>query len=101
MYIGCLRLFKSRVAHISSGTLFMGMKQYEHLILPSVYVFMKEAPYDRCINLFLDARDPCWRIPFEFDFGETLNEILIVGKAVAGSTAADIGTLPFFMHSVA
>lgn len=81
------------MAHLSSGTLFMGKNQYEHLTLPSVYIFWKEAPYAGCLNLFLDGHDPCWRIPFEFDFGETLNEILIVAKAVAGATAAEIVAL--------
>lgn len=90
-YIGKLRLHESLVAHLSNGTLFMGRNHYEHLILPSVYILWKQAPYLGCLNAFLDGRDPCWRIPFQFDFGETLAEILVVAKAVAGATAAQIG----------
>lgn len=56
----------------------------------TLLTFEQEAPYPGTINLFLDAKNPLYQIPFEFDFGETIGEIIIVAKAVAFKTVDEI-----------
>jgi hypothetical protein len=51
-------------------------------------------------DLVLEAQDPLWQFEHAFDFGETLNEILLVAKGAAGATADLIGTTPPYAWSI-